>query len=219
MDQATAGNVGKLWIIVLAAGASQRLGTAKQLLRAGRQTLLAQALSHAAAVAPGQVIAVLGSSAQRIRSHIRRNVPRTRIVLNRAWTGGMGTSLATGISALPQSADAALIMLCDQPNISVAALLKLCAARRTNRSAVVASQYAGRLGAPAIFPRACFADLRKLNTNRGNTNRGNTNHGNTDRGARELLNSDAGGFTRIAVAMPEAAFDVDTPAQAAQLGF
>lgn len=207
MDQATAGNVGKLWIIVLAAGASRRLGTAKQLLRAGRRTLLAQALSRAAAVAPGRVIAVLGSDALRIRSHIRRTEPHTRIVHNRAWSCGMGTSLAAGIGALPQRADAALIMLCDQPNIDVAALRRLCAAHRANRSAIVASQYAGRLGAPAIFPRACFGELGKTATTGGNN----------DRGARELLNGAASGFRRIAVAMPGAAFDVDTPEQAAQL--
>lgn len=203
MDQATATHVGKLWIIVLAAGGSRRLGTAKQLLRVAGRTLLARTIACAAEISNGRVIAVLGADSARMRAHVRRNAPGTWCVYNRNWRRGMGSSLASGIRALPGTAEAALVLLCDQPGVDLHSLRRLTTRQnRWNRAVIVASRYAGRLGVPAIFPRRAFKELRRLDS---------------DHGARTLLNVDAADFRIVAVDMPEAAFDIDTPADVATL--
>lgn len=203
MEQATAGHVGKLWIIVLAAGRSQRLGRAKQLLRLRGRTLLARTLAQATSLAGNRVIAVIGAERARIRAHISRNAPQVRCVFARKWRAGMGASLAAGVDALPDSASAALVLLCDQPKIdrrTLRRLLQLSNAQRHSR--IVAGRYRGRLGVPAVFPRRAFAMLRRLDA---------------DQGARALLNNADSGFRVVAVNLPEAACDVDTPQDVAAL--
>jgi molybdenum cofactor cytidylyltransferase len=202
MDQATARCARNLWIIILAAGASRRLGTSKQLLQVRGKTLLAQTITRAANISPGRVLTVLGAEYSRMRAHIRRNHLPTRCVYNRDWALGMGRSLATGVRALPRTADVALVLLCDQPRVGERALRRLLKAGHRDRNAIIASRYAGRLGVPAAFPRRAFEDLRKLDA---------------DQGARALLNEGTGRFRIIPVEMPEAAVDIDTPAHAAAL--
>lgn len=195
MEQATTPRAGKLWIIILAAGESRRLGSPKQLLRMRGRSLLSLALLRAETLGHGRVIVVLGAGARRLRAHIRRGRQPAKIVYNPDWTRGMGSSLAAGIRALPRTADAALILLCDQPLVDIRALARLCTAD-IRRSAICASRYADRLGVPAIFPRRLFPLLSRLDS---------------DKGARELLNHGSG-YRIVAVDMPEAAFDIDTPA-------
>jgi molybdenum cofactor cytidylyltransferase len=202
MDQATARARRKLWIIILAAGASTRLGTPKQLLRQRGKTLLSRTIALATAVAGPRVSVVIGAGQHRIRAHLRKATRSVRVTYNRDWTGGMGTSLAAGIRALPPDADSILVLLCDQPKLDARSLDRLIHRARTSRAAIVTSRYAGRQGVPAILPRATFRELRSLTG---------------DRGARDLLNSACGRFQVIAVDMPEAAFDIDTPADAAAL--
>jgi CTP:molybdopterin cytidylyltransferase MocA len=92
-----------------------------------------------------------------------------------------------------------LVTLVDQPNVDAAALRRLIAAWRRRPSAPAAAHYAGRAGVPAILPRRSWAALYGL---RG------------DAGARAVLR-DAASLTLVA--MPEAALDVDTREDLAQL--
>jgi molybdenum cofactor cytidylyltransferase len=201
MDQATIRDAAGLWIILLAAGSSSRLGYPKQLLRLRGRSLLTGAVEIAHDVAGHRVVVVVGAAAQRLRSHLRRNCTNVQIVLNNRWRDGLGSSLAAGVHALPSSARRALVLLCDQPNIDARCLRRLLARRRGRHTTILASHYGGRLGVPAVFPRSVFRDLRKLDG---------------DIGARALLN-DGHGFRIAAVPMPEAGRDIDTPADAAAL--
>jgi CTP:molybdopterin cytidylyltransferase MocA len=202
MDQATVRANRDLWIIILAAGASVRLGTPKQLLRVQGRTLLARTVALAESIARARVVVVAGAESLRIRSHLRRNAPHVRVTYNRRWKAGMGNSLAAGVRALPNDAGAILVMLCDQPNIDIRCLARLLDRARARRSAVVASRYRGRYGVPAILPRPLFPALRRLTG---------------DRGARDLLNGAGGRIDVVGVDMPEAAVDIDTPGDLAKL--
>jgi len=202
MDQATAPANRRLWIIVLAAGASSRLGTPKQLLRMRGRTLLAHTVALAESVAGARVNVVIGADQHRIRSHLRRTSPRVRVTYNRRWRVGMGTSLEAGIRNLPPEAAATLVLLCDQPDVDARALARLLNCARNRTTSIVASRYRGRLGVPAILPRATFRELRRLTG---------------DRGARDLLNATHGRTRIVALDMPEAARDIDTPADLAAL--
>jgi CTP:molybdopterin cytidylyltransferase MocA len=143
---------------------------------------------------------VVGAEALRLRAVVRRAVPYAISVSNSRWSEGLATSLKAGLAAVPTRATAILVMLVDQPNVDSRALLKLLAAWRRRPGLPAAAHYAGHPGVPAVLPRRYFKAVRSL---RG------------DQGARALLR---GASALTLVAMPEAALDIDTPADLAQLG-
>ena len=202
MFQATTSAKPGLWCIVLAAGASRRLGQPKQLLRFRSKTLLRRALDVAASVSPLRTIVVIGAQAHRMRAHLQRTGTSARIVYNRHWAQGMGTSLRAGLKQLPPQARAALILLTDQPEISPRTIRKLLNAHRARPAFNIASMYENRLGVPAILPRHNWQRLRELDG---------------DSGARDLLRDSAAAGRLISVPCPEASWDIDTPDDLAQL--
>jgi len=194
--------------IVLAAGGSSRLGRPKQLLRAQGTPLLLRAVRLAARAVDGPVIVVLGAERQRLRSLVRRRAEGARgfgkprgvtIVANPAWDTGLASSLRAGLARVPTSAPAVLILLVDQPGIGAADLSRLIVQWQRKPRLPAAAGYSGRAGVPAILPRRLFGHARGLEG---------------DVGARVLLR-DSGELTRVE--MGSAAFDVDTPEDAARL--
>jgi molybdenum cofactor cytidylyltransferase len=186
--------------LVLAAGGSTRLGRPKQLLRHGGRTLLARAVAAGARHAATPPVVVLGADRLRLRATLQRERLRCRVAVNARWREGMGSSLAAGIAALPRSADAVLVLLVDQPAVTGATLAPLVAAWRRRPRVAAAARYAGRVGVPAILPRTMLRRAKRLGG---------------DFGARELLRAER---ALTLVDLPEAAFDVDTEADAARLG-
>lgn len=183
--------------VVLAAGGSTRLGRSKQLLRRAARPLLLDACLAAEAVTPGRVVVVLGAERLRLRRLLSRALPGLRFAHNPAWRDGMAGSLRRGLAKLPRRAAAALVTLADQPHVDAAALGALVQAWRRRPGRPAAADYDGRVGVPAVLPRARWREV-----------------GNGDQGARALLRSE----TRITrVAMPEARLDLDTPDDAARL--
>jgi molybdenum cofactor cytidylyltransferase len=203
---------------VLAAGASTRLGTPKQLLVYQGRTLLRRATenaleavqrsaagdSAAAAGAAGttrpghcRVVVVIGSQAGRMRAELAGL--DVCIVENPDWAEGLSTSLRAGLDALDSPddggspVDAALFTTCDQPLVTAATLRALLAAYDATCPPVVACAYAGAVGVPALFDRALFAELRTL---RG------------DAGAKRVIESHRADL--VTAPAPEAALDVDT---------
>lgn len=153
--------------IVLAAGASTRLGSPKQLVRLGPETLLERAVRIAREAACAPVVVVLGANAAAILA--ASSLGDAVVVINADWAEGMSASIACGIAAVEGEVDNVILMACDQPAVTPAHLRTL-----QTTGAMTASAYAGRRGIPAFFPAACFDDLLEL-------------HG--DQGARALLKS------------------------------
>ena len=170
--------------MILAAGASRRLGEPKQLVRLGEERLLERAVRVAAAAGCEPVIVVLGAHADQIETEC--SLEKAQVVINQDWREGMGSSLRAGIAAAA-GAERAIVMTCDQPATTAAHLVELM--RRSSGEAV-ASGYDGRRGVPACFPSEMFAALMQL---RG------------DAGARELV------VSALIVNLPGGGMDVDTP--------
>jgi molybdenum cofactor cytidylyltransferase len=144
-------------LIVLAAGASRRLGTSKQLLRLQGETLVRRAVRLGLATNPGTAVVVVGADADNVYANV--SDLGVRRVNCADWDLGMGASLRFGLVALPRECAGALVVLCDQPALDAAHLHKLVSAWRENPASAAASWYAGRLGVPALLPRAWFAEL------------------------------------------------------------
>jgi CTP:molybdopterin cytidylyltransferase MocA len=156
--------------------------------------LLVNAVEAARGALPrAPLIVVVGAEPLRLMLVARRTRCRARIVANRDWKQGMATSLRAGLSAVPRGTRAALVLLVDQPRVDAAALRRLVAAWRRRPGVPAAARYAGRAGVPAVLPRRLWRAVHAL---RG------------DEGARALLRDR--GVTLVE--MPEAALDVDTPA-------
>ncbi len=152
-------------IVVLAAGASTRLGQPKQLLRLGEKTLLAQICETALSVENQRVSVVLGAHCEAIKPAIE-HLP-VQVFTNKKWSEGMGSSIACGMANLPPDTDAVLLLLCDQPFLTAPFLEKLVEKWRSADCLIAASAYGGSFGPPAIFDRKLFPELAGLQGQQG----------------------------------------------------
>lgn len=178
--------------IILAAGPSARFGTPKQLLSYKNRSLVRHAVEIAVSSSAHPVSVVLGFAAHRVRHEIA-DLP-VDVIENPAWRGGMSTSIRAGIRTVPPTAEAAIILLCDQPLISTDLLNQMVAAFRSTRPEVVACEYGTSLGVPALFGRSLFPQLLALSG---------------DKGAKQLLSTYSSALVRIP--FPGGAVDIDTP--------
>ena len=191
--------------IILAAGASSRLGQPKQLLMHGTETMIGRVIRLANEAGASLVIAVLGSHHELIAQAVPVDGPGGAIqVINDRWREGIATSIHAGLRALdlvaPEAAGA-MMLGCDQPRITADHLRALIEAfSNLVAPAIAASAYAGTLGVPAVFPREAFTELFAL---RG------------DKGARALLMKPP--FPLVAVEFAGGEIDIDLPADLAQL--
>jgi molybdenum cofactor cytidylyltransferase len=188
-----------LHAVVLAAGASRRFGSPKQLVRFEGQLLVQRVIAAATELTGAAVTVVLGAHAAEIAATLPPGT--ASIVINRSWEEGIASSIRAAVSRLPGACDGALIMLADQPMVGRQSLTRLVAAWRRQTRSIVASHYGAVTGVPAIFPRWCFNDLAAL---RG------------DQGARLLIARYADHVVRLA--HPEAAVDIDYPEDLLELG-
>jgi molybdenum cofactor cytidylyltransferase len=181
--------------VILAAGASRRMGRPKALLEVGGRPLVARAAEAALRAPVWPVVVVVGAEAGLIRAALAR-LP-VLVIENPAWSEGMASSLRAGLATLRQFSrhlDGALVALCDQPAFSAEVIGRLIAAQRETGRTIAAARYDGRCGAPALFLREHFDALAALTG---------------EEGARLLLNGEP---SRVAaVDLPELAADLDTP--------
>lgn len=144
--------------LVLAAGASTRLGRPKQLLPFGTTTLLGAVVAEAhAASALDEVVVVIGGAASEVRRGV--DLGGATIVENPEFGAGCSSSYRAGIGALDPRADAVAVLLGDQPGVDHAVIDTVVEAWRRTRDRVMLASYRTREGHPLVFARALFADL------------------------------------------------------------
>lgn len=150
-------------ILLLAAGHSERMGEAKQLLPWGESTLIEHQI--AVLMRTGHpVVAVLGSGSERIRPLVER-FP-VDIEVNREWKRGMGTSIAAGVKRVMESdpqAKGILITLVDQPLVPPDHYMRMLSTFIPGEGSILVSRSGSGLeGVPALFDADYFRELSAL---------------------------------------------------------
>jgi len=186
--------------LILAAGASSRMGSPKQLLDWEGQPLVRAAAEVALAARLEPLLVVVGG-AQAAVADALAGLP-LRIIANPDYAAGQSTSLRAGIAALGQDADAVVVLLGDQPFVTAAIVERLVAEWQASGAAIVAPTYAGQRGNPVLFARAVFPELLAVEG---------------DQGARSVLAADRARVRLVAFDNPRPLADIDTPEDYARL--
>lgn len=181
--------------IILAAGASSRMGQPKQLLPLSGEPLLSHAIRAALASKLAEVVVVLGYQAEAITAAIGPLGHKT--VVNTSYAEGQSTSVRAGLAAIDSASDAVLFLLGDQPEVSVAVVDGLIEAFAGHVSAIVVPQYGDTRGHPVLFGRELFAELDAVSG---------------DMGAREVMARHRDSLVLVSFPETPAPPDVDTPA-------
>lgn len=146
--------------VVLAAGASSRLGKPKQVLPWRGEPLVRHVARAALSAGLSPVLVVTGSAAAEVQAALQ-DLPVV-VVNNPAWQEGQSSSLKTGLAALPGDCGAAVFLLADQPQVSPELVRGLVELHSQTLSPLVAPLVNGRRGNPVLFDQCTFADLNDL---------------------------------------------------------
>lgn len=151
--------------IVLAAGASHRLGQNKLLIRVGEHPVLYHVLNTALAAPLDPIILVLGYEAEKALAAIARlkDSPKLRIVVNAQWERGRAESLKVGLTAVPPYAPGALVLLGDMP-LMTSALIARVATAFLDTKKLCFPVYRGSAGRPVAIPRELFSEFARLHS-------------------------------------------------------
>jgi molybdenum cofactor cytidylyltransferase len=193
--------------IVLAAGASSRMGTSKQLLQLQGKSLVRRAVETVIGAGCERVIVVAGAQAEEIRNDLAEFASPQKglapgeaiveIVINSRWKRGIGSSIVAGANRLVKlepAPFAVVLLLCDQPFITSAAVRRLIDALAASEKPVIVSSFAGTVGPPVVVRVDHFKLLLSLNE---------------DQGAKSIWVHNP--FLIFEVECDEAGVDIDTP--------
>jgi molybdenum cofactor cytidylyltransferase len=159
--------------IILAAGASTRMGRPKQLLPLAGRPLLQRSVDAAAAARLDELILVLGHRAAEIRDALDLpESPRCRVVVNERYREGQAGSLRLGLRSADPAAAAAAILLGDQPLVTAELIDRVVRAYREAGALAARPEYVGAGGErvpghPVLLGRSTWAELERLGGDRG----------------------------------------------------
>ena len=156
--------------IILAAGASTRMGQAKASLPLGQmgETVLSRVVGTLVKGGVPEIVVVAGAHIDAVRAAMPRQETRARVIENMGWQRGQLSSLVTGLDAIDTPLiEAALVMLVDVPLVHASTVAAVIEAWRRTRAPIVRPAEGERHGHPVIFDRSVFADLRSADLNTG----------------------------------------------------
>jgi molybdenum cofactor cytidylyltransferase len=181
-------------VLLLAAGASSRMGQPKMFLTWQGKTFLEHTVSAAASIST-PVFVVTGEHTHAIATALQHH--EVQLIPNEQWQEGMGTSVAAGVAGIVQAGfipDTLIIAVCDQPFITAELLQQMIAEKERSGKGIVGCSYDNTIGTPVIFDKKYFAALQQLNGQQG---------------AKRLLQQSPGDVATVP--FPLGSIDIDTP--------
>jgi len=183
-----------VWAIILAAGASTRMGKQKMLLPFQDKTIIETVIDTAARNVEGNLMVVVGSNKEEI---IRQIGNRTvKYCVNKYFMDGMLSSVICGFKALPDGASAVLIFLGDQPQIPKEAGDIVTKTWQQNKKGIVIPTFEGRRGHPTLIETKYINDIVNLDPAKG---------------LRSLFRKFKEDVLEVECNIPEILRDIDTP--------
>ena len=156
--------------IVLAAGASTRMGQAKAALPLGQtgETVVTKVVRTLLDGGAPEVVVVAGAHIDAVRAAMPPHERRARVVEHPGWERGQLSSLIAGLDAIDTPlVEAALVTLVDVPLVRASTVAAVIEAWRRTRAPIVRPANGDRHGHPVIFDRSVFADLRAADPTTG----------------------------------------------------
>ena len=140
-----------IWAVVLAAGESRRMGTQKLLLPFAETTVVGAVVRAALASRAGRTLVVLGADRVAVQESVDTwRLRKIEFAVNENYPLGMLSSIQAGFKALPTDADAAVVMLGDQPFLPAKVVDAVIEAYRTSGKGIVIPVFRGRRGHPVL---------------------------------------------------------------------
>lgn len=153
--------------LLLAAGASERLGQPKQLLPWHTKTLVEHAVGQLLSLHLQGVFVVLGAYKQEV-SKVLTPYP-VNLLFHANYHRGIGSSLAFGLKEILKNPQirGVLVTLVDQPLIDLSYLKNMLLHFEENNTKAVATSYNGKPGVPAVFPVELVLKLTEIQGDSG----------------------------------------------------
>ena len=156
--------------IVLAAGASTRMGEPKAALPLGQmgETVLSRVVRTLLEGGVPELVVVAGAHIDAVRAAMPRDEPRARVIEHTGWQRGQLSSLVSGLDAIDAPpVEAALVTLVDVPLVHASTVAAVIEGWRRTRAPIVRPADGERHGHPVVFDRSVFADLRAADLDTG----------------------------------------------------
>lgn len=151
--------------IILAAGKSERMGKPKQLLPFGDKTIIETILEKILQSDVEETIVVLGANREKIKKKIK-NFP-VNIILNPHFSEGMLSSVQAGYRAIPDIAKGVLVILGDQPDVSVKVINTLIREFKKTKKGIILPVHNNRRGHPVLINTKYREEVKNLSSNIG----------------------------------------------------
>jgi len=153
--------------VVLAAGASKRMGEPKLLLPwLNKRTIIEHTVEQLIKLRIDPIVVVIGHYSDDIKGALQRW--EVQFTQNRAFkTAELGGSLRAGLNALPMNASAALVVLGDQPNIPPKVIQQILMAYAEQQRDIILPQFDGKTGYPVLIARRHWPELLAMKDDSG----------------------------------------------------
>ena len=183
--------------VILAAGGSTRMGQPKQQLEINGKPLVKIISENILASIADEIVIVTQPDLPLLGDN---EYPDIKRVVNDKWQTGQSSSMKAGLEAVSPESDAVLFFMADQPMIDTDTINYLITVFHKTDKSIVAPLYNGKKGAPVLFSRSIFEELKIIDG---------------DKGGRDLLNKYPVEY--VDINSPLAGMDVDTPEEYSRL--
>jgi molybdenum cofactor cytidylyltransferase len=157
--------MGGFWAIILAAGASKRMGFPKMLLTFSGRTMIENVIANVIESEVDNIMVVLGADSDVLIELIRKS--SARYCYNDKYKEGMLSSVKCGLRNLPSDIDAVLVFQGDQPFITPKSINTVIHAYLASGTGIVIPVYEKRRGHPILIDRKYLDEIEKLEAREG----------------------------------------------------